>query len=206
MRVMLGLGMLLLAAAPTAAQPTGAPPPTVAPHAAPVDGGPPADAPAPISHRINLRAGLASSDTVGRPAICLEVVAIWQVSVEGCGTGSGILHDDVGRQIAHFRANIPITTTTRWGGRFALRGGLGFAELEIGDDKPGFDFGEADTPASVAGPDAGLSVQWLRPVGAGIELVANASGGVAWFAGAEDLVVPQRELQPYVAFELGVGW
>jgi hypothetical protein len=169
--------------------------------AEPADRGPSSAEPAPIKHRINLRAGLATSDDVGRPAICLEVVTFLAVSVEGCGTGSGILHDKAGRQIAHFRANVPVLSRGAWGGRFALRGGLGFAELEVG---PGFDFGVAEN--AVAGPDAAVSAQWLRPVGAGIELVANATAGVAWFQGARELVVPQSRFQPYVAFELGVGW
>ena len=174
--------------------------------AQPVDGGPSLGENAPIKHRINLRAGLASSDAVGRPAICLEVVTVFSVSVEGCGTGSGILHDEVGRQIAHFRANIPLLRRTGWGGQLSLRGGLGFAELEVGADRPGFDFGAANNVAAVAGPDAAFSAQWLRPVGRGVELVANASAGTAWFTGARELVVPQARLQPYVAFELGVGW
>ena len=166
----------------------------------------PTSSPGPVSHRVNLRAGLASSDEVGRPTICLEVVALWGASVEGCGTGSGILHDEAGRQIAHFRLNVPLLTRPIGGGQLALRGGAGFAELEVGDDRPGFDFGEADNVAAVAGPDGAVSVQWLRPVGAGVELVANATTGVAWFSGADQLVVPQRHVQPYVAFELGVGW
>lgn len=174
--------------------------------AQPMDGGPSSDEDAPIKHRINLRAGLASSDDVGRPAICLEVVTVFAVSVEGCGTGSGILHDEVGRQIAHFRANVPLVRRRAWGGQLALRGGIGFAELEVGTDRPGFDFGEANNVAAVAGPDASFSAQWLRPVGGGVELVANATAGAAWFTGARELVVPQDRLQPYVAFELGVGW
>ncbi len=179
----------------------------VSPHpTAPTDGGEQAHLDVDVGHRINVRAGLASSDDVGRPTICLEVVTVRSISVEGCGTGSGILHDEVGRQIAHFRANLPILTRTRWGGRFALRGGVGFAELEVGDDRPGFDFGDADTPGSVAGPDGSVSVQWLRPVGKGVELVANATLGAAWFSGSRELLIPQDRFQPYASLELGVGW
>lgn len=118
--------------------------------AEPVDGGPSTDQDAPIKHRINVRAGLASSDDVGRPAICLEVVTVFAVSVEGCGTGSGILHDEVGRQIAHFRANVPLVRRRAWGGRLSLRGGLGFAELEVGPDRPGFDCKRCVNPTWIA--------------------------------------------------------
>lgn len=160
----------------------------------------------PPGHRLNLRVGLASSDEVQRPTVCLEVVAFRGASIEGCGTGSGILHDEVGRQIAHFRVNVPVYRRAMAGGWSSLRGGLGFAELEVGPDRPGFDFGAPNQPNSVAGPDASLSMQWLRPLGSGVELVATASAGVAWFSRADLLVIPQSAFQPYVAFEIGAGW
>lgn len=161
---------------------------------------------APPTHHVNLRVGLASSDAVNRPTVCLEVVALWSTSVEGCGTGSGILHDEVGRQMAHFRLNLPARRDRFAGGWSAVRAGLGFAELEVGPDRPGFDFGDPDQPNSVAGPDAAISVQWIRSLGGGIELVATGTLGVAWFAGADRLIRPQAEAQPYVAFEIGAGW
>lgn len=161
----------------------------------------------PPAHRLNLRAGLATSDEVQRPVVCLEVVAVWATSVEACGTGSGILHDEVGRQIAHFRLNVPFVRRGLLGGWAAVRGGAGFAELEVGEDHPGFRFGDPDPSArgSVAGPDAAISMQWLRPMGAGIELVATATAGLAWFASADELVEPQAHFQPYVSVEVGVG-
>lgn len=150
--------------------------------------------------------GLASSDEVQRPTVCLEVVALWTASVEGCGTGSGILHDEVGRQLAHFRLNVPFRRDAVAGGWSSLRAGVGFAELEVGPDRPGFDFGEPDQPGSTAGPDGSVSMQWMRPLGSGIELVATATVGVAWFSGADRLVIPQDAIQPYAALEIGAGW
>lgn len=164
------------------------------------------EAAAPPGHRLNMRVGLASSDEVQRPTVCLEVVAVWRASVEGCGTGSGILHDEVGRQIAHFRVNVPVHRLAIARGWSSLRGGLGFAELEVGPDRPGFDFGAPDQPNSVAGPDASVSMQWLRPLGSGVELVATATAGIAWFSRADLLVIPQSSFQPYAAFEIGAGW
>lgn len=174
----------------------------------------PADQPAgevaaehvPPSHRVNLRAGLASSDDVDRPTICLEVVAVLTVSVEACGTGSGILHNQVGRQIAHFRLNVPLVRRAIWGGWGNLRAGAGFAELEVGEDRPGFDFGDPDQPGSTAGPDAAVSIQWMRTIGKGVELVGTGTLGLAWFSGADRLVLPQDRFQPYASIELGVGW
>lgn len=161
---------------------------------------------APPTHRANLRLGLASSDAVNRPTVCLEVFALWATSVEGCGTGSGILHDEVGRQMAHFRVNVPVRRDAWFGGWSSVRVGVGFAELEVGPDRPGFDFGDPDQPNSVAGPDAAASVQWLRSLGSGVELVATGTVGVAWFSGAGQLQRPQDQAQPYIAFEIGAGW
>lgn len=177
-------------------------------HAQPADALPvvPVVNPVAPSHRLNLRAGLASSDEVDRPTICLEVVAVRAVSVEGCGTGSGILHDQVGRQIAHFRLNIPFVQRATWGGWGSVRAGVGFAEMEVGEDRPGFDFGDLDQLGSTAGPDGAVSIQWMRSIGKGFELVGTGTVGVAWFSGADRLVIPQQQLQPYASIELGVGW
>lgn len=175
--------------------------------AQPADSGPSQpESNAPPTHRLNLRLGLASSDAVGRPTVCGEVVAFRGTSFESCGTGSGIWHNEVGRQMMHVRFNVPLRRDPLAGGWSSVRVGLGFAELEVGPDRPGFDFGEADQPNSSSGPDAAASVQWLKPLGSGIELVATGTVGVAWIQGAPDLRVPQSEGQPYAAFEIGAGW
>ncbi len=171
--------------------------------------GPPGDAAAervPPSHRVNLRIGLASSDQVQRPTVCLEVIAVRAISAEACGTGSGILHSQVGRQIAHFRLNVPLVRRATWGGWGSVRAGAGFAEMEVGEDRPGFDFGEPDQPGSTAGPDGALSIQWMRTIGKGFEVVGTGTIGLAWFSGADRLALPQDRFQPYASFELGVGW
>ena len=183
--------------------------PTVtAPPAEPTDAAPGAAAAthARPAHRFNLRAGFASSDTVDRPTICLEVVAVSAVSAEACGTGSGILHDQVGRQLAHFRLNVAVAQRAVQGGWASLRAGAGFAELEVGEDRPGFDFGAPDQPGSTAGPDGAVSLQWMRTIGGGVELVGTGTIGMAWFSGADRLLQPQDALQPYASLELGVGW
>lgn len=177
---------------------------------------PPADDPAPdvapgeadTDNRVNLRIGGSTADANGRPVVCAEVAITWGISVEGCGTGSGFLHTDDGGEIAHFRLNKRIWGTRLGRGRVQTAGGLGFAELEVGEDSAGFDFGSPGgvAPTSVAGPEASLSARYLAPLGRGFEFLANASLGLAWFSGAPDLVAPQERLQPFASFELGVGW
>jgi len=158
-------------------------------------------------NRFNLRLGSATSDSTGRPTICLDVRVWNRLAVEGCGTGQGVIHDETGHELAHFRATWSLLEKTTPTGTGRLRGGVGFAELQVGVDHAGFQF---DTPdlerGSVAGPEASLQGQWLVPLGAGVEAVASATIGAAVFANADKLVTPQSNVQPFASFEVGLGW
>jgi hypothetical protein len=167
--------------------------------------GEPTDGPRP---HFNLRVGGSTADDNRRPTICAEVGIAFGVSAEGCGTGSGFLHRDDGGEMAHFRAKVRIARRPVRGGAVDLALGAGFAELEVGRDDPGFDFGAPGgvEPTSVAGPESSISAQYLAPLGRGFELIANASVGLAYFRHAPELAVPQSRLQPFASFELGVGW
>jgi hypothetical protein len=160
------------------------------------------------SNRINLRLGGATSDDTGRPTICLDVRVIAGFGIEGCGTGQAIIHDEPGREMAHFRATWTFLEKPTSRGTGKLRVGAGFAELQVGQDHPGFKFGEPDKVdrGSVAGPEAALQGQWLVPLAVGVEVVTSVTAGLALFADAEKLVVPQSNVQPFVSFEIGVGW
>ena len=46
----------------------------------------------------------------------------------------------------------------------------------------------------------------MLPLGRGLEALATATLGTAWFAHARELVAPQRTLQPFASIEVGVGW
>jgi len=166
------------------------------------------DGAAPTRNRINLRAGGATSDSVGRPTICLDVRLFGPIDIEACGTGQGILHDEAGGEMAHFRGTWTFVERITERGTGKLRAGAGFAELQVGLDHPGFNFGAPDRidRGSVAGPEAVIQGQWLVPLGKGLEAIASLTAGVAAFAKADELVVPKRNVQPFVSFELGVGW
>ncbi|MBA3820210.1 MAG: hypothetical protein H0X17_15060 [Deltaproteobacteria bacterium] len=163
---------------------------------------------APTSNRINFRLGGATTDDTGRPTICLDVRVIAGFGIESCGTGQAILHNDPGREMAHFRATWAFFERTTPHGVGKLRAGAGFAELQVGVDHPGFNFGDPDARdrGSVAGPEAVVQGQWLVPLGVGVEAVASMTAGVAAFAEADKLVVPSDSVQPFVSFEIGVGW
>jgi hypothetical protein len=159
-------------------------------------------------NRVNLRLGGASTDSTGRPTICLDVAIVAGLGIEGCGTGQGVIHDEPGTEMAHFRATWSVLEhiTDRGVGR--LRAGLGFAELQVGVDHPGFTFGEPDPieRGSVAGPEAVVQGQWLVPLRGGVEAIASFSAGIAAFANADKLVEPKRNVQPFASVELGIGW
>jgi hypothetical protein len=166
-----------------------------------------ADRAPPVTNRINVRIGGASTDRNGRPTICLDVRVVGALGVESCGTGQAILHDDPGREMAHFRGTWTLITRHTGGGTAKLRAGAGFAELQIGIDHPGFLFGSPDQDrGSISGPEAVVQGQWLLPFSRRFEAVASLTAGAAAFARADELVVPQRTVQPFVSLELGVGW
>ncbi len=162
----------------------------------------------PSTNRINLRIGGASSDSTGRPTICLDVRIVAGFAVESCGTGQAIIHNEAGREMAHFRGTWTLLTKHTDRGTGKLRAGAGFAELQVGVDHPGLNFGSPDRidRGSVAGPEAVVQGQWLVPLGRGVEAIASLTAGAAAFAKADELIVPQRAIQPFVALELGLGW
>ncbi|HEY5946539.1 MAG TPA: hypothetical protein VIV40_13650 [Kofleriaceae bacterium] len=163
---------------------------------------------APTPNRVNLRLGNATSDSTGRPTICLDV-RIWAgLGVESCGTGQGIIHEEPGTELAHFRATWSIFERGTPSGTGRVRGGIGWAELQVGVDHPGFHFGEPDQTerGSVAGPEAALQGQWLVPLGKGVEAIASVTAGLAVFADADKLITPQSNTQPFGSVEIGLGW
>jgi hypothetical protein len=156
-------------------------------------------------HWGNVRIGVDSSTT--RPELCLEVSPIELVSLEGCGTGSGFLHHDPAPEIAHFRTKVKLMSWETPIGFLQPRLGLGFAELQIGEDTAGFYFASAGpTGVETSGPEAGLSLRCLTPVIAGFELVAELNFSAAVFAYAPKLLRPQAVVQPTLSISVGFGF
>jgi hypothetical protein len=161
---------------------------------------------AATSNRLNVRLGGATTDTTSRPTICVDVRVVSGFGVETCGTGQGIIHDEPGRQMAHFRATWTALARATERGVGKLRIGAGIAELQLDADRPGFNFGRPGRDQSVAGPQAVVQGQWLIPLAGGTEVVTSVTAGVAAFAEADQLVIPQRNVMPFVSFEIGLGW
>lgn len=162
---------------------------------------------APIENRVNVRFGRSSADTDGRPSICVDVRVYWRFGVETCGTGQAIIHNDPGQEMMHLRANYTIADRSLWKGTLNARGGIGFAEMQIGPDDPGFSFNHAAANGnSTAGPEAAVSAQWLLPLYKQVDFVMTATAGLAYFAGAPELSSSKTELQGFASLEAGIGW
>lgn len=160
-----------------------------------------------VENRVNVRLGKSSADTDGRPSICVDVRVYWRFGIETCGTGQAIIHNDPGQEMMHLRANYTFADRSLWKGTLNARGGIGFAELQIGPDDPGFVFGRpAHNGNSTAGPEAAFSAQWLLPLYKKIDFVMTATAGLAYFAGAPELSTSKTELQGFASLEAGIGW
>lgn len=167
---------------------------------------PGAEGEAPGRH-LNFRVGAASTDTVGRPTLCLEVSPLAKLSIDLCGTGSGFLHKEEGQEMAHFRAKWIAYQRSLGSGDLRLQPGIGFAELEVAVDDSGFSFSDVSSRgASTAGPEVSASASWLAPIGGRFAFVASATTGFAYFAHAPDLQDPQRAEQFFASFEVGIGF
>lgn len=160
-----------------------------------------------IRNFINMRGGATTGSSNRRPELCLEVSPIQLLSVEACGTGSGFLHTDPEPEIAHFRAKATFFSKRLSFGVVDARGGIGFAELQIGEDGPGFDFaGVGPNGTETAGPEAGVFLRAMVPVGVGFELVGELSLGAAYFAHARELIQPMQRWQALAALNVGIGF
>lgn len=166
------------------------------------------DRPPPlIENRVNVRGGLASSDRNGRPTICVDVRLAFEIGLETCGTGAGVVGDVDGTDMAHFRASYAFVRGRLDDATVRVRGGVGFAELQVGLDRPGFTFdGPDDAKGAVSGPEVSVSAQLLSPIYRGFDFVITGTAGLALFRRADELVVPKGELQPFVSIEAGMGW
>ncbi|QRO02996.1 hypothetical protein JRI60_47920 [Archangium violaceum] len=153
----------------------------------------------------NVRIGASTSSR--RPSLCLELSPLEMLSFEGCGTGSGFLHHDPEPEIAHFRSWLKLTSWKTAIGWLQPRLGLGFAELQVGEDGSGFQFsGVGATGVETAGPEVGASLRLLFPTASGVEFVSEIGVSGAYFHYAPRLTVPQFRFQPSASLSLGVGF
>jgi hypothetical protein len=156
---------------------------------------------------VNARVGMASANENHRPEVCVEAAPLAFLSVEACGTGAQLWHDDPRPEMSHYRLK------GRFGSwpfrQFWLQGfvGAGFAEMSVGADQAGFAFGgPSDARASTAGGELTLSLRALVPLRRGLELLADTVLAGAYLPHAPDLSSPRAAFQPSFAFSVGVGF
>jgi len=158
-------------------------------------------------HYGNLRIGASTANENRRPELCLELVPLQFLSVEACGTGSGFLHRDPEAEVAHFIAKLRLAAIETPYGSFQPHVSLGFAELQVAADDPGFRFSSTgDRGVETAGPEVGLSLRWLIPIGSGFEAVFETRMAIAYLPEATRLVRPFPAFLPFASVTLGVGW
>ena len=169
-----------------------------------------------VTNRIskaNLRIGIDTSNiqteeegTTPLPYLCGQVYVKTRLSLEGCGNGSGFLHQRNVPDTSHFRARYSLYDQNMSNVQWNIDMGLGFVEYQIGEDQIGFSFGEA-VPGQVetSGPEAmfSLSGKWWFWENSSIN--TDLSVGSAYVVGAP-VVLQSTPLQYFGSFTVGIGF
>ncbi len=157
----------------------------------------------------DLRAGIHALDP-SHPYICAEGSPTSWLSLEACGTGSGILHQSPAPDMAHFRARARVAALERGRLDGALLLGAGITEVQRTADRPGFIFGRARNEEQVeaAGPETSLSVKgryWIDRAGR-TYLSGDVNAGAAAIPAAQTVLGGGGPLVPFASFTVGVGF
>lgn len=161
---------------------------------------------APPRTYVSLGAG-ASSGSQGA-IICAEVAPLHFLSVSGCGNGSGFLHHDAAPDLSHWRLNATIASLRVNAFWLQPRVQLGFAEVQVGQDTPGFQFTRTnETRTSTSGAEGGVSLRGLYPIkSSGFELISELGLSVGYFPHAPMLIRPQSTFIPSASLTVGLGF
>ncbi len=171
-----------------------------------------AEQPRPIAGHpvLDLRGGYDRLDDLSHPYLCLQGMPLGFLALEACGTGAGVLHQGDGTDMAHFRAKAEVLEVGGGRARASLMPGVGFAEIQVGQDRPGFQFGEAKelAPVEAAGAEASLSIQgryWVDP-GARTYVTGVLDGGAAVIPAAPAVTGGGGPVVPFASFTVGFGF
>ena len=156
-----------------------------------------------------MRVGVDRMDQT-HPYLCAEVSPTGWLSVEGCGTGQGVLHQGDEPDMAHFRTRFRTIGLDRGRAEVDLLVGAGFAEVQTTRDRPGFKFGKAteEQPIEAAGPEASVATKsrlWLDN-GGKTYMSADLSAGAAIIPAAPEVIGRGGAVVPFAAFTVGLGF
>ena len=159
-----------------------------------------------FSNHVNLRMGFSSATTSGRPTICIEGPMPNRFTIEACGTGYGFVHRDEGVDLAHFRGKFPVLTQSFSRSMLSTQIGLGFSEVQISEDRLGFQFNGSGMGVETAGPELSSSIQWIHQLGEKSEMIIDTNVGTAYFQYGSEMLIPQPQWFPFWEFSAGIGW
>ena len=163
--------------------------------------------------KANLRIGIDTSSiqveqggTDSLPYLCGQVYLKKRLSIEGCGNGSGFLHQRDVPDTSHFRARYSLYDKNIRDLQWNFDVGLGFVEYQTGEDQIGFTFGEA-LPGQVetSGPEGmfSLSGKWWFLDNSYIN--TDISVGGAYVVGAP-VVLQSTPFQYFGSCTVGIGF
>jgi hypothetical protein len=154
----------------------------------------------------DLRVGAQSID--GRhPYLCGEGNPLKWLSIEACGNGSGILHQNPGFDMAHFRTRVRALNHDTGRADISMLVGVGFAEVQSTTDQAGFRFGQVEEGAvEAAGAEGSLSVKGRFYTTPGTYLVADINAGAAVIPGAPQVFGRGGPVVPFAAATVGLGF
>ncbi|MFN7142809.1 MAG: hypothetical protein ACK4YP_03470, partial [Myxococcota bacterium] len=115
-----------------------------------------------VELRVGVDAAALARSEQPLPTFCGEVTPIDRLSVEACGNGAGVLHRQDVPDMAHFRVRYATARVRRGAGEAALVLGAGLAEVQRGEDAPGFRVDAAEGAVEAAGGEiaAGVKERW----------------------------------------------
>ncbi len=166
---------------------------------------------------IELRGGMdarpaPASEGPASPFICGEVTPLRRVGIEGCGNGAGVLQNANLSDFAHFRVRVTAVQRTVGQWNVDVIPGVGWAEVQRGQDEAGFKFGAAE-PGQVeaAGAEASVSVKGMVEVAGRLHGTLDLNAGAAVIPGAPEVLGDGTQpgagpILPYVALTAGLGF
>ncbi len=175
--------------------------------------------PRAADHRptVELRGGFdarpaPASEGPASPFICGEFTPLRRVGLEGCGNGAGVLQNRDLSDFAHFRVRVTALQRTLGQWNVDVIPGVGWAEVQRGQDAAGFRFGEAE-PGQVeaAGAEASMSVKGMVEVAGKLHGTIDLNAGAAIIPGAPEVLREGAQpgagpLLPYLAVTAGLGF
>jgi len=170
------------------------------------------------SHPVfELRAGVDArpggpGEGPARPYLCGELTPVARVGIEACGNGAGVLQDQQLSDFAHFRARV--TAVQKQVGRWDVDvlAGVGWAEVQRGQDAAGFRFGVAEAGAvEAAGAEASASVKGRAWIHDRVYGTVDLNVGTAVIPGAPEVLASPRAtgpgpVVPFGSITAGVGF